>query len=187
MASQKQPTQSQLSNKADLYQRSTFSEKPKFSFMRLEVAGAHALLHWRYEPPYDVYNFPSEPTEEVLASLLDPAHAYHAIFDESGEFVAYCCFGADAQVPGGDYQPKALDIGLGVRPDWMGQGLGHRFVKAVFSFARRTFLPDLYRVTIASFNKRALHVWQKEGFEPTQTFRDPAGQEFIILCRPADD
>jgi RimJ/RimL family protein N-acetyltransferase len=128
------------------------------------------MLEWHYEPPYDVYDLGGGNVDDVVKDLLDPAYAYHAILSPEGELVAFCCFGADAQVPGGDYAGEALDIGLGVRPDLTGQGRGSAFVQAVLDFAQRTWPSPAYRVTIAEFNARAQRVWQKAGFVRVQRF-----------------
>ena len=140
-----------------------------YRFVALEEAHARAILEWHYEPPYDVYDLGGD-ADEVVADLLRPEYAYHALLSPEGALVAFCCFGPDAQVPGGDYGEEALDIGLGVRPDLTGQEQGGSYVRAVLDFARRTWAPRRCRVTIAEFNTRAQQVWQKAGFERVERF-----------------
>ena len=53
----------------------------------------------------------------------------------------HCSFGIDAQVPGGDYSAQALDVGLGLRPDHTGQGLGVTFLGAILAFAQERYSP----------------------------------------------
>lgn len=163
-----------------------------FVFAPMNERGARHVTGWRYRPPYDIYNLqPDEDVEEAVVYLLDPQNAFFTIFgrvgeDEQAELLAYCSFGRDAQVSGGDYSQDALDIGLGLRPDLTGQGRGHTFVAAVLDFARRQFNPAAFRVTIAEFNERAQRVWQKAGFRQTQTFhRDYDNRPFVILMRDA--
>lgn len=157
-----------------------------FHFEPMDRANARQVLTWCYEPPYDIYNEDPDRVEHVLRALLNPRYAYYTMTDEAGDMVAYCCFGPDARVPGGDYGPQALDVGLGVRPDLTGQGRGHTFVEAVLEFGRRTFAPSFFRVTVAKFNKRALRVWQRAGFRPVQTFgRSSDDLTFVILTRKA--
>jgi RimJ/RimL family protein N-acetyltransferase len=148
----------------------------------MDQARAREILTWRYEAPYDVYNPDPDKHQDWVQAFLDPRNAYHAIMDAEGELVAYCCFGPDARVPGGDYDQEALDIGLGARPDLTGQGRGHTFASAVLEFARTTFTPVAFRVTIAEFNHRALRVWEKIGFRPVQTFASSrSGRPFAVL------
>jgi len=155
-----------------------------FTFQLMDEASARATLEWRYDTPYDLYNIAPDDAEKEMQLLLDPRNAYYTITDEHGHMVAYCCFGLDGQVAGGDYSAAALDIGLGVRPDLTGQGRGLTYVNAVLDFARRTFAPTAFRVTVAEFNKRALRVWEKAGFRPVQTFqRETDGRPFVVLIR----
>jgi len=155
-----------------------------FTFRPMDEASARQILAWRYEPPYDTYNANADKAEEFVQVLLDPANAYQAITDECDELVGYCCFGADARVPGGDYDADTLDVGLGMRPDLTGQGRGSDFFTAIVDFAQRAFAPQVLRVTVAAFNQRAIRVYEKAGFERTREFqRSGDGMEFVILVR----
>ena len=63
-----------------------------------------------------------------------------------------------------------LDIGLGLRPDLTGRGLGHDFVTFGLDFARSAFAPPAFRLLVATFNRRAIRVYEKVGFRPVRTF-----------------
>jgi RimJ/RimL family protein N-acetyltransferase len=153
----------------------------------MDEAAARDIIAWRYEAPYDVYNLGLEDEEQVVSCFLDPANAYYAIFGRQRTLAAYCCFGAEGQVPGGDYSDSALDMGLGVRPDLTGQGLGGTFVGAILRFAQGELAPAAFRVTVAEFNERALRVWKRAGFQPAQRFkRTFDGMPFVVLTRRAN-
>jgi GNAT superfamily N-acetyltransferase len=97
---------------------------------------------------------------------------------------AVVSYGLDGQVSGGDYSAEALDIGLAVRPDLTGRGLGDSFVEAAISFAQHTFQPSHLRVTIADFNQRARRVWEKQGFQPVSAFASSTtDMPFTIFIR----
>jgi GNAT superfamily N-acetyltransferase len=154
-----------------------------YHFRLLDEAAVFTIAEWRYEPPYDVYDLGAIDDDD-LAYLLDPELAFHGIVDGAGVLVAYCSFGFDGQVPGGDYTLEALDIGLGVRPDLTGRGRGLTFVQTVLDFAQKQYAPAAFRVTIAEFNKRALRVWQTAGFRPVQQFETNfEGRSFVVLMR----
>ncbi len=155
-----------------------------FTFHPIDEVNARDILSWRYDAPYNLYNSGPDNAEEGMRVFLDPQNAYYTITDERGDLVAYCCFGPDAWVPGGDYTVNALDIGMGVRPDLTGQGHGLRYVKAVLDYGRRTFAPTAFRVTVAEFNKRALRVLKKAGFRAVQAFqKEQDGRVFVVLMR----
>jgi len=159
-------------------------DKTHFIFQPLTESYARDILEWRYKPPYDVYDLGGGNADEVVVDLLKPEYAYHAMLSPKGELIAFCCFGQDAQVPGGDYGTDALDIGLGVRPDLNGQGQGSTYVQAVIDFAQRTWAPTKVRVTVAEFNARAQRVWQKAGFCRVQRFASThSGRPFLIYLR----
>lgn len=153
----------------------------------MDETAARAILTWRYEAPYDVYSLDAGDPEEEMRCFLDPANAYHTIVDREGFLAGYCCFGPDAQVPGGDYGTPALDIGLGLHPDLTGQGLGRAFVQVVLRFAVQEYAPAEFRVTVAEFNERALRVWKAARFQAMQRFeRTPDGMPFVVLSRRSD-
>lgn len=155
-----------------------------FLFRPLDENSARTILSWQYEPPYDMYNLAASEPENTLRYLLDPQNAFYSIHGQLGDLEGFCSFGPDGQVPGGDYSTPALDIGLGVRPDLTGQGLGFEYVNAVIDFADRMYSPDRLRVTIATFNTRAQRVWERAGFQVIQTFQ--AGWnpiDFVIMTK----
>ena len=150
------------------------------TFSPIDEPTARAIARWRYEPPYDIYNL--EDSAESIQYALDTQYNYHVMLNQDSELVGFCSFGEDGQVPGGDYSAKALDIGMGIRPDLTGRGHGRNFASAVLNFAQKTFHPTTFRVTIAAFNRRARRVWEKNGFKQIQTFTNQDSQrEFIVM------
>src|SRR5687768_8191498 len=155
-----------------------------FTFLPLDEKSARTILKWKYEAPYDMYNLDSSDPEDTLRYLLDPQNAFYSIHRQQGQLEAYCSFGQDGQVSGGDYSTPALDIGLGLRPDLTGQGHGSDYVNAVIDFAHSIYSPEQLRVTIAVFNGRALRVWEKAGFQVMQKFQGGwEHMDFVILMK----
>lgn len=155
------------------------------TFLPLDATDARAILAWRYDGPYAVYN-PQPPDLDVAVAILtDPANAYFAARDEVGALIGFCCFGADAQVPGGDYADHApLDISLGLRPDLTGGGRGLSFLLAVLALGRERFAPPRFRLTVAAFNERARKVYSRADFRPLACFWRGEGAdapEFLIM------
>ncbi len=149
----------------------------------MDRVSATAIVAWRYDPPYDFYNWSSDADDEI-AAMLDPVNHVVTIREADLGLVAFCSFGADGQVPGGDYSAEALDLGLGMRPDLTGRGLGNAFVAAVIAEAEVHEMPKRLRVTIAEFNHRARHVWERAGFRFVQRFlAEESAIPFIILTR----
>lgn len=143
------------------------------------------ILSWRYEPPYDFYNFiiAPEDIDKEIAYFLAPENRFRQVMRDSVPIAGFS-MERDGQVPGGDYSADALDIGLGVRPDLTGQGFGGEIVRTVIDFAIKVDAPPALRVTIAAFNQRAQRVWQKAGFREVSRFTlEETNVPFVILIR----
>ncbi len=123
---------------------------------------AVAIADWRYEPPYDFYDWPAD--EGDLAELLDPVRrgeGYFSARDSAEELIGF--FGFDREGDG-------VGVGLGLRPDLTGRGLGQSFLEAGLAFARERFAPRSFRLSVATFNARAIAVYERSGFIATRTF-----------------
>lgn len=154
-----------------------------FRFHLIDESNARAILSWGYEPPYDFYN-DSEEDANLLQHLLHPQDSFYSILDENSELIAYCSFGQDGQVTNGDYCDRALDIGMGIRPDLTGLGKGVEYTSAVLEFTDNLFKPKAFRVTLVAFNQPALRGSQKSEFKHQQPFeRESDGMQFIVLVR----
>jgi [ribosomal protein S18]-alanine N-acetyltransferase len=159
----------------------------RFALTPITRADAQAISRWSYDGPYAVYN--GNPAS--VASLLQPRYLYHSVHDGHGELVGYFCFGEDARVAAGKgvglyNREDALDVGLGMRPDLTGRGLGENFVRAGLQFAEDTYSPPAFRLTVATFNRRAIRVYERAGFERIETFgatRLNGEREWLLMRR----
>ena len=146
----------------------------------MTAAYAAEIVTWRYPPPYDLYDLTDED-----AAILAAAHGGFFALTGRGELIGFRSFGADGQVPGGSYDSAALDTGGGLRPDLTGKGLGREAIVTGLDFGRDRFAPAAFRVTIATFNARALRVVQSLGFGHVASFHATAdGRSYEILTRP---
>jgi [ribosomal protein S18]-alanine N-acetyltransferase len=142
------------------------------------------IVTWRYPAPYDCYDM----TGADPAIFLDPRSGFFALLSGDDELIGFRSFGPDGRVPGGEYDDSALDTGGGLRPALTGQGLGRQAIRAGLEFGRRRFAPSAFRVTVASFNIRALRVVTSLGFRPVSSFAASTnGRSFQILVRGEAD
>jgi [ribosomal protein S18]-alanine N-acetyltransferase len=157
------------------------------SFAPITEEEARTVLGWRY-PGMPLLSEPDdEEFETDVTALIRPDYHYYAAHDETGRLVGFCCFGADAQVPGGDYALPALDIGLGLHPDLTGRGLAHSFLEKILAHGAGLFDPDFFRATVAAVNHRSLHLFEGAGFYFLQTFvsGEVSNHRFHVLLRAA--
>jgi [ribosomal protein S18]-alanine N-acetyltransferase len=94
-----------------------------FRFRPLTQADAEAAAGWHYPEPFSFYDWTADLAD--LAELLDPearGDAYTAAERDDGELVGF--FSCKAGEPG------TIVIGLGLRPDRTGIGLGGAFLES---------------------------------------------------------
>jgi ribosomal-protein-alanine N-acetyltransferase len=152
-----------------------------FHFMQLSQEDAEAIAEWRYPEPYAFYDWSADVAG--LVELLDPSlrgGAYWAVEDDAGELVGHFSFKPKDE--------RTLEIGLGLRPDLTGLGLGGAFLTAGLEFARGRFAPERFVLSVATFNERAIKVYERAGFAPGRVYMHSTGGgewEFLEMARPA--
>lgn len=151
----------------------------KIRFEPLTEAEAREALGWRYPPPYDFYNPRGPVTAEQVAGLMAPESPQWSVQFGDDELIGVIGIGVESQVPGGDYSEPAIDIGIHLRPERCGQGLGRQVVAAFIDFLETLYGPSTYRATIAAFNERSLKTFQSLGFTESSRFRT-AGAEMRV-------
>ena len=152
------------------------------SFTRLEREQALEIASWRYDEPYAVYDYRRQSAEEVVESLIAPTNQFFAVLNDD-QLIGFRSFGPDGRVPGYEYNNDFLDTGGGLRPELTGKGLGSEVLRLGLEFGAQEFGRKRFRVTVASFNQRALRVCAKVGFaEVDRFFRSGDGKEFVVLC-----
>ena len=158
-----------------------------YIFRPIDEMTAHAITTWHYAPPYDFYN-PLGDSGEQARFLCDRVNDYYALYTEPDAkeiLVGFCCFGAEARVPGGNYEEEALDIGVGMHPALTGAGRGHDFVGAIIEYGVNRYAPETLRATVAAFNARSQATFLRHGFVPVQRMQSKTARpmEFVILTR----
>lgn len=142
----------------------------ELQIINMEREFALEILNWKYEKPYDYYN--NDPTAEDLKELLDGT--YFALVNDEGDLVGFFCIGSNAQIPAGHhygvYVEPYLDIGFGMDPELTGKGHGYEFCSYILKSIEEKYKKTRFRLTVAKFNTRAIHLYEKLGFEKTDEF-----------------
>jgi len=147
-----------------------------------EWTDAHAceVETWHYEPPWDFYDLASDPDD--AAAMHDPARAGHcrAVLGESGRLEAFWYF---------DWHDEVVEVGIGLRPDVTGHGLGESFLRAQLEYASHHWQPTTFRLFVAAWNERAIRLYERLGFHEVareiRRFELVGEHEFIRMERAA--
>lgn len=141
----------------------------------LTPADLDDIAGWRYDDRWAVYDSDGP---------LDPEMGYWAVVQlvaDDERLVGFGCLGDDARVPGLPEAEGTLDVGVGMRPDLVGRGLGPEFATTVLDFARGHGATRL-RAVVQDWNTRSLRLVERLGF--VRTGSHPVGDvTFVVVER----
>ena len=123
---------------------------------------ARTIAAWQYPVEYAFYDWANDPAD--LAELLDAMSwldRYHAAISEDGSIIGFL----QTILEG-----NSIEIGLGLRPDLTGIGHGRDFLNACLHFAAERFAVHRFTLAVATFNRRAIAVYERSGFRATGKF-----------------
>jgi len=137
------------------------------SFQTVTMTEEHAkmICSWIYPPPYDIYGF--LPWEQMKGLEIEFGDAvirreqYISVLDDKGSL-----WGFAQLFP----MHEVIRIGLGMRPDWCGHGMGKRFMEAIVTEAVRRRPTDEIDLEVMTWNVRAIRAYEQAGFAITDTY-----------------
>ncbi|MGT2802002.1 GNAT family N-acetyltransferase [Streptococcus henryi] len=117
---------------------------------------------WKYQPPYDFYDMTADPEDyaELISSQARGHHYFQVI--RNGALVGFASFFENG---------AELTVGLGMKPDYVGQGWGRPFFQAIEDFAREKYSFQKLVLEVAAFNQRAQKLYHNMGFEAQAHFQ----------------
>jgi [ribosomal protein S18]-alanine N-acetyltransferase len=138
--------------------------KMNYSAENMDEILASKILKWQYEQPYEFYN--NDYDIAGFKELFE--NNYSVVLNQNRELFGFFCVGSSAQVPSGEkvgaYTEDIIDIGLGMAPAFTGKGNGLIFFSFILETLCKTYGNVPVRLTVAAFNERAIHLYEKCGF-----------------------
>ena len=137
---------------------------------------------WHYPAPYETYDLDSEPGDiDLLLADIAAGDRSFAVVGPDGEgLVGFFSFTA---------MEGEVEIGLGLRPDLTGRGLGPSLVETGVAFARARWSPKIFTLDVFPWNARAIKAYERAGFAQgdvyTRRFDGGAERRFLRTSRPA--
>lgn len=117
---------------------------------------------WKYEDEYSFYDITAD--DEDLEEFLDANRREDSflVVYRNNELVGYFVF--DTR------EPDTVNIGLGMRPQLTGKGEGIHFLLAGMKYAQTKYSPLIFTLSVATFNVRALKIYERAGFKKIEAF-----------------
>jgi ribosomal-protein-alanine N-acetyltransferase len=157
-----------------------------FIITPMETDDARAITEWNYPTPYNIYGWmPWSQMEALGIEFGDPTireQQYASVRNVQGEL---CGFAQFFPLEG------VTRLGISMRPNLCGQGLGKYLVQSIVREATRRKPEDEIDLEVLTWNKRAIQTYLKAGFEITDTYErlTPDGMKsfFCMVFNPASD
>ncbi len=146
-------------------------------FGEMTYDDAATIAAWRYEEPYAFYDLDKDARD--LAEFLDDASWRIGELRQQDTIVAVRRAGELSGYFSYVGGPDLCTIGLGLAPELTGRSLGEGFVQAGLAFARATWGVTRFRLEVASFNERAMKLYERIGFVKVRTLIHEDGGQFV--------
>lgn len=137
----------------------------KYVFTNMNKEYADEIAYdWKYEGSYSFYDMTAD--EEDLEEFLNQdswQEQYFAVLDDKSELIGFYSF---------TFECGIMWIGFGLKPELTGRKNGTEFVMAGINFGveRFGYKNSYVMLAVASFNKRAIKVYEKLGFQFEQKY-----------------
>jgi ribosomal-protein-alanine N-acetyltransferase len=130
-------------------------------FRPMTIGDALTANRWRYPGEYSIYDLGLTPLlfSAIFRATLRLAGVYSLAVDTPTERL----ISVFSLIQRG----SDVELGVGIRPNLMGRGLGLQLMRQGMDYARR-HLPNVetFSLDVATFNKRAIIVYSRAGFQP---------------------
>ena len=115
-------------------------------------------ISWNYDGEYAFYVMAADPEdyEEIMCPNLR-GNRYFSVFDNDALIGFFCV----------EQEESFIELGLGLRPDLTGHGKGSVFLEEILCYVKKRYLFESIHLDVASFNQRAIKVYERAGFVKT--------------------
>ncbi|SFF34996.1 Protein N-acetyltransferase, RimJ/RimL family [Paenibacillus catalpae] len=131
----------------------------------LEIEQARQICEWQYDPPYDLYRWPSWDTmQKDEIEFGDPVlrcTQYAAVVNRVQELIGFAQFFPLVGV---------TRLGLGLHPALCSKGIGTDFTRLLVREAVRRAPQNSIDLEVLTWNNRAIRAYERAGFIIDDTY-----------------
>lgn len=154
----------------------------QYRFRPMRLRDAMIFSRWRYPAEYAIYDLDLAALVfyALLRAPIQRLGVYPLAVDAPGD----ACVSIFSLVKRGE----DVEIGVGMRPDLMGHGMGLALMLQGMEYARKRLHPATFSLDVATFNHRAITVYERAGFQPgpiKPTFARGKRIDSMKMTRPA--
>lgn len=123
----------------------------------MEKDEALEITKWHYESTYSFYDLENDQDDlqEFLNLENTPNKSFFSALNENMELAGFFEL---------THREDCIEVGLGMRPDLTGMGMGLSFVQSGMKFLRTNYPIRKIKLLVLSSNKRAQIVYERAGF-----------------------
>lgn len=126
-------------------------------FKSMSPEAAQQICSWKYESPYDVYDYLTyEDSVRKQSAIIRPENADN-----------YLCFWNDETLVAYTsiiLKEEKVYIGIGIAPQFCGQGFGNTYLNKTVLEAQKRYPDKHIWVQVRSWNERAVKCYLRSGF-----------------------
>lgn len=151
------------------------SDNIRFDLLPMTETDAKEICSWRYEPPFNRYDW--EPWETLLLLGRELADPHIRSEQYRSAFIGESLSGYVQWFPlAGDGGAGTIRLGLGLRPDLCGQGrgIGAALAKTAAIHALMYYPGWNVDLEVAADNRRAVAAYERAGFLISDKYELPA-------------
>jgi ribosomal-protein-alanine N-acetyltransferase len=137
-----------------------------YKIRAMSLSDAQAIADWQYEGIYSFYD--TKADKQDYEELMNPATwgiKYYSAKNDQGTLVGYYIF---------TKKEEYIEMGLAMSPEQVGKGEGAKFILAGLEFIMNRYPERKIILSVASFNKRAIKVYERVGFK----YKD----NYFLIC-----
>lgn len=127
------------------------------NFEPMNPEAAKQICSWQYDPPYNAYDY----------STYEEAVRKQSAITKTENADNYLCFWNDNSLVAYTsiiLKEEKVCIGIGIAPQFCGQGLGNTYLNKAVLEAQKRYLNKEIWVQVRSWNERAIKCYEKIGF-----------------------